>query len=746
MKNIHNNLDDLASERMNQVRAIAARYHRRIGNAVQLDDLEGAGTLGLMTALKRFDESKEVKLKTFAERHIHGAIKDYLRGLDNASRELRKFGKGANEAIEELEAQLGHKPDDEAVADKLGVDVARYRDRMRMLDDSKTVSITPDADSPDIRGIEIEDTSENPTDALTTKNELRETLLRLRGKLPERERLILKWYYEEDLSLREIGSRLENQTTGEKGVTEGAVLRLRKNALATLHSHLIAASLVGSTLKKPQNEEIGDVTLPEYVSTKEEYLLARKFFGNKMPKRYRQVLDLFYVDGLSFADIAPQIYNEKSRKYGVSPARAWQMKYQALDYLNDLIHAPPPDPELSKKQRKSVQENLFTAARQKQRLPEFVNATVKALELGSHADFQALTNERLINLGEIEFIQGNFYNWTQGHLPFTRQMEKFATAWELTETQRQMLWRVRSGNYDIDLPAIVDDALKHTPPRRDLIVKALLDHSGFPASVADEYYGTNSAGWTLDNNLIPAESARKFLGATYPTFPFEESQRAAMEAFRKKMLAALSGQALDKTLTELCNDKGNVLFLALRNRAGLTVPKAGKLLGVETKTVSMLGRGELHLNEQQAVKLIAALPEKPQTEEERSLVLDTLTGVPGMKTLLQRVQSGELREGEMLALWRRRKGAQLDILLEPEVGRKPSGQRQQDARRKIRNFEERNIPLSPQDAALLAERLEVPTSDLLAFQALLTQATPLESPDMVMQTKSPKASTVIRGA
>src|SRR6202011_1914557 len=118
--------DDTAQERerlilehLPQVRLIARRIHERLPESVSLDDLVSTGTVGLIAAIDRFDPALKVKLKTYAEYKIRGAILDSLRGLDGAPRQQRKRAKQIESAISTIEQRLHASPTEEEIAAEL---------------------------------------------------------------------------------------------------------------------------------------------------------------------------------------------------------------------------------------------------------------------------------------------------------------------------------------------------------------------------------------------------------------------------------------------------------------------------------------------------------------------------------------------------------------------------------------------------------------------------------------------------
>ncbi len=115
--------DRLILEHLPQVRLIARRIHERLPESVCLDDLISSGIIGLISAIDRFDPKHNVKLKTYAEYKIRGAILDSLRGLDWAPRQQRKRTKQIEAAIATLEQQLKRMPTEEEIAAELKVSI-----------------------------------------------------------------------------------------------------------------------------------------------------------------------------------------------------------------------------------------------------------------------------------------------------------------------------------------------------------------------------------------------------------------------------------------------------------------------------------------------------------------------------------------------------------------------------------------------------------------------------------------------
>src|SRR3954471_20484710 len=118
----------LILEHLPQVRLIARRIQERLPENICLEDLISTGVLGLISAIDNFDPSHKVKLKTYAEYKIRGAILDSLRGLDWAPRQKRRQAKQIEAAISAAEQRLQRAPGEEDVAEQLGITIGEYHE------------------------------------------------------------------------------------------------------------------------------------------------------------------------------------------------------------------------------------------------------------------------------------------------------------------------------------------------------------------------------------------------------------------------------------------------------------------------------------------------------------------------------------------------------------------------------------------------------------------------------------------
>lgn len=220
----------LILEHLPQVKLIARRIHDRLPESVSLDDLISTGIVGLIGAIDRFDASHNVKLKTYAEYKIRGAILDSLRGLDWAPRQQRKRAKMIEHAISSAEQRLHRSPTEEEIARELGLEVSEYHEwlvEIRGLNVGSLESAPPDEDNNrDLLRFIADNEEEWPSRQLE-RSELQRLLAATIAKMPEIERTVLSLYYYEEMTLREISKIVRLHESRISQLKSQAVLRLR---------------------------------------------------------------------------------------------------------------------------------------------------------------------------------------------------------------------------------------------------------------------------------------------------------------------------------------------------------------------------------------------------------------------------------------------------------------------------------------------------------------------------------------
>lgn len=219
----------LIIEHLPQVRLIARRIHERLPESVSLDDLVSTGTLGLIAAIDRFDPTHDVKLKTYAEYKIRGAILDSLRGLDWAPRQQRKRAKQIERAISVIEQRLHRTPAEDEIALELNLSLDEYHEwlvEIRGVNLGSLECASPDEDGHDLLKY-ISDDEENWPSQLLEKSELQRLLAEAIAKMPNSERIVLSLYYHEELTLREIAKIIKLHESRVSQLKSQAILRLR---------------------------------------------------------------------------------------------------------------------------------------------------------------------------------------------------------------------------------------------------------------------------------------------------------------------------------------------------------------------------------------------------------------------------------------------------------------------------------------------------------------------------------------
>lgn len=212
------------------VKFVAGRLAAGLPRSVDTGDLVSAGVFGLMNAIDRFDPTQGAKFETYAIPRIRGAILDSLRSLDWVPRSVRSRARSVQDAIARLEHELGRTPTDEEIAADLSIDVAELE---KWLSDIAAGSVGP------LDHVALDDTPSTsgvhePGKAME-ENELRDAMRAEISKLPEREQAVLVLYYDDGLTLAEIGDAL--------GVTESRISQIHTKAVLQLRSRLAAAGM-----------------------------------------------------------------------------------------------------------------------------------------------------------------------------------------------------------------------------------------------------------------------------------------------------------------------------------------------------------------------------------------------------------------------------------------------------------------------------------------------------------------------
>ncbi len=188
-----------------------------------------AGIVGLIAAVDQYDPSHNVKLKTYAEHKIRGAILDSLRGLDWAPRQRRKKAKQIEFAISRAEQRLHRVPGEDEIAAEMGMDLDEYHRWLVDVQGLNIGSLEYTGEDGEAKGLLefLSDDRELLPSRIVERSQLEQLLADAIRKIPPMERTVLGLYYLEELTLREIAQVVDLHESRISHLKTQAILRLR---------------------------------------------------------------------------------------------------------------------------------------------------------------------------------------------------------------------------------------------------------------------------------------------------------------------------------------------------------------------------------------------------------------------------------------------------------------------------------------------------------------------------------------
>ncbi len=223
--------DELITRYVPLVKRIANHLMTRLPPSVQVDDLIQAGMIGLLEAARNYDAGQGASFETYAGIRIRGAMLDEIRKGDWAPRSVHRKARKVAEAVRVIENNTGRDARDQEVAERLGVTLDEYYHTLQDASGCRLLSFEEmgvDDDSIMISS-DFSDHTPTPLDGLQ-KEDFKRCLAEAIAGLPERERLVLALYNDEELKLREIGAVI--------GVSESRVSQIHGQALIRLQARL----------------------------------------------------------------------------------------------------------------------------------------------------------------------------------------------------------------------------------------------------------------------------------------------------------------------------------------------------------------------------------------------------------------------------------------------------------------------------------------------------------------------------
>lgn len=230
------------------VKRIAYHLMARLPANIQFEDLVQNGMLGLLDALERFEEGFGAQFETYATQRVRGAMLDGLRENDWLPRSLRRELRRIEGAINSLEHTHGRAPSERELAESLGLSLADYQKTLQDARGHQLVYFDDFAGEGEEDFLErhFTDNEADPANILEDKN-VKELLVKAIANLPEREKLMMALYYEQELNLREIGEVM--------GVTESRVCQLHTQAIARLRGQFV--SELPAAKKRRKEKSVG---------------------------------------------------------------------------------------------------------------------------------------------------------------------------------------------------------------------------------------------------------------------------------------------------------------------------------------------------------------------------------------------------------------------------------------------------------------------------------------------------------
>jgi RNA polymerase sigma factor for flagellar operon FliA len=219
--------DELVKAHLALVKRIAYHLISRLPSSVQVDDLIQAGLIGLMEAAAHYDAAQGASFETYAGIRVRGAMLDEIRRYDWAPRSVHRKARAVAEAMRTIEQTHGRDAEDAEVARQLGIGLDEYHQILQDASACRLFSI--DSEEGEAIGDMLTDERPGPEASLEERdfrNEMGEAL----NGLPERERMVLALYYDEELNLREVGAVL--------GVSESRVCQIHSQALLRLKARM----------------------------------------------------------------------------------------------------------------------------------------------------------------------------------------------------------------------------------------------------------------------------------------------------------------------------------------------------------------------------------------------------------------------------------------------------------------------------------------------------------------------------
>jgi len=226
--------DELVLKHGELVKRIAYHVVSRLPAHIEVDDLIQAGMIGLLNAAQNFTPTKGANFETYAGIRIRGAMLDEARRSNWTPRSTFRNAKQVSQAIRQIENRTGSDAKAQDIATALGVSLDEYHRMVESAASSRILSYEQLAGDPE-RASMLPDSPEDGPETMLEEDQFREAVAQAIASLPERERLVLSLYYDQELNLREIGQVLEVSESRVCQIHGQAVIRIRARLENWIH-------------------------------------------------------------------------------------------------------------------------------------------------------------------------------------------------------------------------------------------------------------------------------------------------------------------------------------------------------------------------------------------------------------------------------------------------------------------------------------------------------------------------------
>lgn len=213
------------------VKRIAYHLKSRMPANIQLDDLIQAGMIGLLEAANNYDATQGASFETYASIRIRGAMLDDVRKNDWAPRSVHRNNRRVAEVVRKIENEKGRDARDTEIAEALDIDLDEYNRILQDASGHKIMSFEDMGNNNDESFLNLIPSPQSELLDVLQKDDMRSMVAMAIASLPERERLVMALYYDEELNLREIGAVI--------GVSESRISQIHSQAVIRLQARLV---------------------------------------------------------------------------------------------------------------------------------------------------------------------------------------------------------------------------------------------------------------------------------------------------------------------------------------------------------------------------------------------------------------------------------------------------------------------------------------------------------------------------